>query len=227
MFMSLVSLFWGNDFSSPVSKELYCKSFGNYYQVFGDDFVLHQKHGTDGIVVDLDTKQLWPNHVIEGDYLITTLKNTWIGVTTADCLPIIFYDTTQAVVAIAHAGWRGSVNKITQIVMQKLTNDFNCAPKNIKIFFGPSAQTCCYEVSQKFIDNLSHDAIAQECIKKRESTYFFDVSRYNMISLRKCGVPIGNFNLENNVCTICNIDYCSYRRQRDKTRLQISMVALH
>ena len=46
------------------------------------------------------------------DALITKLPRTCIGVSTADCVPILIYDTHVRAIAAAHAGWRGTVARI-------------------------------------------------------------------------------------------------------------------
>ena len=223
--MTTKSIFFGNSSSSLVTKNEYRAALKDYKSNFGDIYVLEQKHGIDGVIVD-SKNSAWGKAVLQGDYLITNQKDAWLGVLTADCMPIVFFDPVKNVVAIAHAGWRGTVGKITQVVVQKLVQSFNSNPKNLQISFGPAARTCCYEVGQDFLDNLSHDTLAKKCIIKRESSSFFDVSRYNVICLTECGVPFENINLQYNTCTICDVEYCSYRRLGNETGLQISMVAL-
>lgn len=223
--MAIKSIFFGNSSSSLVTKNDYRAALKDYKNNFGNIYVLEQVHGIDGVIVDSKNSD-WGKDVLHGDYLITNQKDVWLGVLTADCMPIVFFDPEKNAVAIAHAGWRGTVGKITQVVVQKLVQNFSSNPKNLQILFGPAARTCCYEVGQEFLDNLSHDTLAKKCIIKRENTYFFDVSHYNVICLAECGVPFENIDLQYNICTICDVNYCSYRRLGSETGLQISMVAL-
>lgn len=224
--MSALSILWGNQVSSPVNKTNYRNSFKVYQQVYGDILVPEQMHGIDGHVITPELAQNWHKKPLQGDYLITNEKNIWLGALTADCLPIIFYDPVQAVLAVAHAGWRGSVSGISQVVFNRLNQEFGVMPQDLQIFFGPGSGTCCYEVGLDFIDNLAHNKLAQSCIKQLEGRYFFDVLGYNMICLQNCNIPVKNFNLSGYVCTICNIEYCSYRRDNQKTGLQLSLGVL-
>lgn len=222
-----LSILWGNQLSSPMTKTFYRGgALQDYERSFGDLFVAKQEHGIRGSVVEPKMYQSWAKAVPMGDYLITSQPGTWIGILTADCLPIIFYSSQPQVVAIAHAGWRGSVAGIAKVVVTELQNKFVVNPQDLQVFFGPAAGVCCYEVDQKFVDNLSQDQIAMVCLSGNGPSYFFDNLRYNMLCLQKCGVPSSNFQLRDNQCTICNLEYCSYRRFGEETALQLSAVAL-
>ena len=224
--MKTLSIWWGNQQSSPITKAAYRAAFKNYQAHFGDILVTEQMHGIAGQIIDQVQAERWAKAAPEGDYLITKEPNLWLGVLTADCLPIVFFDKTKDVIAIAHAGWRGTVAGIAQIVLTKLITNFQVDPQNLQIFFGPAARSCCYEVGEQFVANLAHDQIAQACVQRRSASYFFDVLHYNMLCLQVRGVMAINFNLDSNVCTICNPGYCSYRKERDATGLQLSLVAL-
>jgi YfiH family protein len=54
------------------------------------------------------------------DALVTSDNSLMLSVTTADCLPIIFYDSTNMIVGIAHAGWRGLVKGVIQNTVKKM-----------------------------------------------------------------------------------------------------------
>src|SRR5438477_544569 len=82
--------------------------------------------------------------------IIINVKNLGIGILTADCLPIIFYDPYNNIISIAHAGWRGTMQNIAIKVIETMRNSFKSKPENIEVFFGPSAKDCCYEVGENF-----------------------------------------------------------------------------
>lgn len=225
--MKTLSIWWGNQSSSLITKPLYHSALQDYQANFGKTLILEQIHSAKGHIVTRSSIIQWAqNRVPQGDYLITRETNLSLGVLTADCLPIIFFDRQQQVVAIAHAGWRGSVAGISQTVVANLIEYFATNLNNLQIFLGPAAKNCCYEVDASFVKNLSNDQVAQKCLKKRGESYFFDVSSYNVLCLQNCGVPMNNFNLQNNVCTICNPGYCSYRKAGMQTGLQLSLVTL-
>ena len=56
----------------------------------------------------------------EGDAIITNVKNTAIGVFTADCVPVILVDTKKNVAAAIHSGWKGTFSSITAKTIDRL-----------------------------------------------------------------------------------------------------------
>lgn len=160
-----------------------------------------------------------------GDFMITNLSAIGLGILTADCLPIIMVDTKNHAIGIAHAGWRGSVQKIGPLMLQALQNNFNSKPSDITVYFGPSALPCCYEVDVKFKENLENN-LAQKTIINRNGALFFDLPLYNKLLLIDAGIPQENFISTYNKCTLCTSDYCSYRREKDDDLRQITLVSL-
>jgi len=76
----------------------------------------YQTHETEVRLIDTEFLNLSASErkeYLNGvDALITKLPNICIGVTTADCVPLLFFDPVQKVVAAAHAGWRGTCGRI-------------------------------------------------------------------------------------------------------------------
>ena len=56
----------------------------------------------------IDKKAKLNNYRFKGDALITNRLNTPIGILTADCAPILLFDSVQKMVAAIHAGWKGA-----------------------------------------------------------------------------------------------------------------------
>lgn len=187
---------------------------------------LHQVHGIDGIVVH-DYHQtlslLCFKH--EGDFLITNVPLMGLAVATADCLPIIFYDDINHVVAIAHAGWRGSVNGIALRVLQRLQQEYSTKLDQLKIFFGPYAKNCCYQVGQEFRDLIA-PIVNGQVFTQKNGAFFFDLGMYNRLVMKGAGVPESSFSFDYVQCTICTLYFCSVRAQPGTLFRQLSMVSL-
>ena len=79
---------------------------------------LKQIHSTNGLVVIHDYIAI-PSFTHEGNFLITSVPSIGLGVMTADCLPLIINDPVHNVIAVVHAGWKGTVNNIAITVIKK------------------------------------------------------------------------------------------------------------
>ncbi len=233
-----LSIFFGDmqhsfiptDFKNVTSQEMLTKApFANLLDRSKLDklFFLHQVHGTAGMMIHA-AHEISPVGCFsrDGDYLITQEPTIGLAVATADCLPIVFYDEIQKVIAIAHAGWRGSVNGIAQKVVDELKQHYNTDVEDLKIFFGPSAKSCCYQVGPEFKELIAPFMLPERVLKYRNGKLFFDVPAFNQGILQNTGVPPTAFSMVYNLCTLCNERFCSVRRQPGTLYRQMSIVAL-
>src|SRR5581483_4432605 len=173
---------------------------------------LHQTHSDSGFIIDeqkLSEQKPFKN---EGDFLITNLTHVGIGIMTADCLPIIFYDRVHNVAAIVHAGWKGAVQSIAIKAIERMQVMYGTKPEHITIFLGPSAKQCCYQVSPDFKNNLEGFSYWERVLYNRNGQIYFDLPLFNFLQLEAYGIKKEAIYLEYNICTICSPTFCSYRR---------------
>eukprot|EP01025_Chloroclados_australasicus_P055150 TRINITY_DN6611_c0_g2_i1.p1 TRINITY_DN6611_c0_g2~~TRINITY_DN6611_c0_g2_i1.p1 ORF type:complete len:285 (-),score=19.46 TRINITY_DN6611_c0_g2_i1:72-899(-) len=113
-------------------------------------------HSNNVKVIDEFTKldPITQNHpdLTNTDGLVTKMKNVCISVLGADCVPLIFYDPVKHVAGVAHAGWRGTVNKIAQNTVRLMQNQYECVAKDIVVCIGPSIGPDAYEVGTDVIE---------------------------------------------------------------------------
>lgn len=126
-----------------------------------------------------------------------------LAIKTADCLPIVIEG--QKGVVFLHAGWRGLAHgilerpEISMIVPQR-------------VFIGPSIHECCFEVSQDFNAHFPESPY----FIKRGDQHFFNLQEEAKRRLRK---TFPNLLVEiAPICTCCNLDFHSYRRDKTKER---------
>lgn len=188
---------------------------------------LHQVHGADGaIIFSKDQAHVMRSFSQDGDYLITDVAGVGIGVVTGDCLPIFFYDPDVQAVAAVHAGWRGSVQKVALKAVEQMRKEFGSNLRKIKAIFGPCGHTCCYEVSEEFLDNLEPFSFVSEVIHRTNQGLFFDLVRFNQLLLLRMGLELENIDLSTTVCTICNQQYYSHRRQGSSAGRNMNVIML-
>ncbi len=86
---------------------------------------------------------------LTGDAIITKLINVGIGVLTADCVPILFYEPKEKVIGCVHAGWKGALSGIIENTIDKFL-ELNCNPKDLIAAIGPCISYQYYEVGYDF-----------------------------------------------------------------------------
>ncbi|MGB9707309.1 MAG: peptidoglycan editing factor PgeF [Microgenomates group bacterium] len=81
------------------------------------------------------------------DGLVTQLRSVVLTIRTADCLPIIYVEKKKGIIGISHNGWRGTIKKISQKLIEKM-QDLGAEKGKIIIAFGPSIGQCCYKIDE-------------------------------------------------------------------------------
>ncbi len=144
------------------------------------------------------------------DALITNKINIPLMVMVADCIAILFYDSVQKVIAVAHAGRAGTFENISGNTINKMIEDYNCKAKNIEVTLSASIQKCCYEVSQKLADETAL-LFGKEFVNHRN----IDLQGINKKQLLEKGIKKENIDISN-ICTKCsNQPYFSYRKDKN------------
>lgn len=188
---------------------------------------LKQVHSADGLVIK-DIQQLANMSPFshKGDFLVTKQSRLGLSVATADCLPIVVYDTFSHAIAIVHAGWRGSVQHIAQSALEALENNFAARRESVKFFFGPCAKVCCYQVGDELLSTLEQFSFIDDVVVQRGGSYYFNLSQFNKLLLQEIGVSKEACNMHYNLCTMCDESFCSYRRSNGASDRQMTVVVL-
>lgn len=105
---------------------------------------LKQVHGTQIIHVSQPLEK-----AMEGDGLVTKTKGLALGIRTADCGPVLFYDPTAGVIGACHAGWRGARAGILQATLKAMEEE-GAQRSHIHATLGPTIQQQDYEVGSEF-----------------------------------------------------------------------------
>lgn len=179
---------------------------------------LNQTHGVQGtLITDSDI-----SFNVDGDYQITNQINAGLGILTADCVPLILYDAKNHAIAAVHAGWRGAVAEIAIKAFEHMKALYNCDPRDMQLFIGPSAKACCYQVQEDFLQQIPADFI------QKDGHWYFDTALFIVLQMQKAGIAPTSFNTEFNFCTICDHRFYSHRRQQAlRSSLKSEVGGLH
>jgi YfiH family protein len=185
---------------------------------------LRQVHGAEVLVYEGDTRIL--AYPLPYDAVITNKKRVALGISTADCLPILMIDRSKKVIGAVHAGWRGMWRGVVQKAARTMIEAFASSPGDILVGIGPGIGPCCYEVGTEVVSlfqNFSDNP--QEFIQEREGRTYLDLSRAAQLELTQVGIPPEHIEAIP-LCTACRKDlFYSYRRD-GKTGRQLSFIML-
>ena len=148
---------------------------------------LYQIHSPDVLVADAP----WPNGPRpKGDALVTRTPGIALGVSTADCGPVLFVDPDARVIGAAHAGWKGALTGVleqTIAAMEKL----GAARSGIIAAIGPLIRQQSYEVGSEFVERFL-DADADNAVffipSQRPGHAMFDLAGFIRMRLENAGV---------------------------------------
>jgi YfiH family protein len=91
----------------------------------------------------------------KGDSSATNRPGLLLAIQTADCVPLLLVDPKKRAVFVVHAGWRGTLARITQKAVGRMQFEFGSKPADILAAIGPSIGPCCYEVAADFVTKFT------------------------------------------------------------------------
>lgn len=151
------------------------------------------------------------------DAIITDLPQICIGVSTADCIPILLYDDTRNVIAAVHAGWRGTVADIAKECIHTMCNSYGCRATDIKAIIAPGISIDAFEVGDEVYEKFAEAEFPMEKISKRYPAeqgekWHIDLWEANRLQMIDAGIKAENITVAG-ICTYNNYnEFFSARR---------------
>jgi YfiH family protein len=169
---------------------------------------VHQTHSPDAIVATGP----WQGEARpRADAIVTRIEGVAIGVTAADCGPILFADPSARVIGTAHAGWKGALTGVLEATvdaMEKLGADRG----GMVAAIGPLIRQHSYEVGGEFVERFL-DADAENGVffipSTRAGHSMFDLAGFIRMRLENAGVLMID---DIGVDTYSDERFYSYRR---------------
>ncbi|HEY9453556.1 MAG TPA: peptidoglycan editing factor PgeF [Bradyrhizobium sp.] len=169
---------------------------------------VHQVHSPDAVVATGP----WPDDTRpRADAIVTRTEGIAIGVTAADCGPILFADAGARVIGAAHAGWKGALTGVVESTieaMEKLGADRS----GIVAAIGPLIRQHSYEVGGEFVERfLDADGENKSFFipSVRAGHAMFDLAGFIRMRLENAGVLMID---DIGVDTYSDERFFSYRR---------------
>ena len=166
----------------------------------------HQVHGV--TIHRVDTP---PTETIEGvDAVMTNRPQLCIGVSTADCIPILLHDTVRQAVCAVHAGWRGTVQRIAEKAIAAMHDAYGTEAKDLHAVIGPGISLDSFEVGDEVYEQFQSAGFDMSVIARREAKWHINLPLCNQLQLEAVGVTD---IYQSDICTYKQYDrYFSARR---------------
>lgn len=166
------------------------------------------------------------------DGLITDQKNMILSTTNADCILLLFFDPVKKVIANAHSGWRGTLQRISIKTVRKMAEEFDCNPKDIICCICPSIRKCHFEVEKEVEDKFKKEFKDIENINEiieetnPNQKWNIDTVKINQILLQREGLKPENI-IDSKICSVCHSDLVhSYRVEKQEYGLNTALIEL-
>ena len=176
----------------------------------------HQVHGADFCIITPDFMALPEEErakVIEGvDGIFTSMSGVCIGVSTADCIPIIIYDPEHHAACAIHAGWRGTVKRIASKAVAEMQTTYHSNAEKLKAVIGPGISLESFEVGQEVYDQFASAGFDMNGIAKQMGKWHIDLPECNRKEMVAAGIPAENIKVSG-IDTYTSNDFFSARRQ--------------
>ena len=210
------------------NREVLCAVLG----IAEDRLIMpHQVHGT-GITQIGKTFFLLSEDirrsVVEGiDALITDVREVCIGVSTADCIPIIIYDPEHHAAGVVHSGWRGTVANIVGHAVQSMVVSYHSRPETLKAIIGPGISLEHFEVGDEVYEQFAEAGYPMDQIARREDKWHIDLWTCCRLQLEASGIHSENIQMAG-ICTYANSgDFFSARRLTVNSGRILTGIVLH
>ena len=148
----------------------------------------------------------------QADAIVTRMRALAIGVTTADCGPVLFAEPRAGVIGAAHAGWRGALTGVIEATIAAMER-LGAAQRQIRAAIGPMIRQGNYEVGPDLVERFRADDPASSRFfgpAKRDGHAMFNLAGYIAARLKRAGIT----EVEDvGLCTYADPEqFFSYRR---------------
>jgi len=139
------------------------------------------------------------------------------GVLSADCAPVIIFSRQENKAAILHSGWKGTAKNILKHALGKFSE-----LEQVEIGIGPAAGICCYQFEEATARVNFSSWFEEDGVYEAGNLSIKEILKLQAV---EAGVE-ENSILVSDVCTMCDENCYSFRRQGSESGRQLSFICL-
>lgn len=189
------------------NRELLARELGISVRQF---VFCHQMHGKKVETVTGQRKEK-----PECDAMITDQPGLMLTILVADCVPIVLFDPIKKIVGVAHAGWRGTVKRVSENIVRRMAKTYNVDARDIIAGIGPSIGPQDFEVGPEVIEEFRKEfPYAEQLIAKNsKGNSTIDLWKANQRQLIDAGLRTDNIEISGISTYRKPEQFFSYRKQ--------------
>jgi polyphenol oxidase len=169
---------------------------------------LHQVHSPDVVVVT----EPWGSSRPKADAMVTQTPGISLGVTAADCAPVLMVDPRAEIIGAAHAGWKGALTGVLESTLDAMER-LGAHRGDVVAALGPMIRQRNYEVGMEFVERFEQadaDNARFFASASRTGHAMFDLGGYIHARLSRAGALMVD---DLDLCTYADeANFFSYRR---------------
>lgn len=162
------------------------------------------------------------------DGLVSAERGVALMTLYADCVPVLFYDAYQQVIAVCHCGWRGTVNRMAAKTAGVMMHEYGCKAEHILAAIGPSISLSHYEVDETVLAQFEQAfSFADQLIVPTDAHHGkLDLWKANSLQLQEIGVLPQHIDVSE-LCTYQHAkQFYSHRAEHGVTGRNAAMLML-
>jgi hypothetical protein len=163
------------------------------------------------------------------DALVTNEPDLPLVILTADCVAISLYDTRGNAIAMVHAGWKGTLNRIAERALAAMSREFGTRPGDVVAGLSPAVGPCHYPVGDEVAEGFRAEFGPEAggfFGRTAQGRFTLDLWKANVGQLVAAGVPPDRVEAAR-LCSACSPDlFYSYRRDGARTGRMAGIIEL-
>ena len=163
----------------------------------------------------------------KADAIVTRERGLPLSMRFADCAPMVFYDSAQQAIGVAHAGWRGVAANVAEATVRAMVDAFGSDPRRMWAGVGPAIGVECYEVGPEVVARAAAACPPGTRLARpgRNGRPHLDLAAAVIAQLQRAGV--GSIEASG-ICTASNTrEWFSHRAEQGRTGRFGLVVALN
>ena len=175
---------------------------------------LTQKHGKSVITIDGEAPE---GKDLPYDGAVTMKQGVVLAVHVGDCVPLLFADPVSKIIGVAHAGWRGTLTRISGVLVDTMKS-LGSHTSDIHVYLGPHIGMCCYTVPEERAQQFRKQFGQRDDVALPENgDWHVDTGKANVLTLMDCGIDPRHVDAPI-TCTSCQVNrFFSYRKDPPDT----------